>query len=158
LIFPTRDQLVVATERVSGRSFPTEVNVPINRWEDNGSFSARLHGNDCIHPAGTLWELTFLLPGINAAPRRYDVRGTDFNLNAERHVTRESFSEIETPRGVKDGVNRVFTLSFEPVPRNSLVLTLNRREVNCDIVEKTLTLLAHAPGPSDDLVARYRHG
>src|SRR5258708_6770752 len=48
----------------------------------DGSFTVNLQGNDTITPSGTLYAVTYYVPGSAVGPILYSITGTTFNLNS----------------------------------------------------------------------------
>ena len=73
------------------------------------------------------------------------------------------YADSETPTGLVDGFNSVFTLNFVPSPSTSLILFRNgllmRQGTDYSLGGKTISFfLGSVPQPSDLLVASYRYG
>lgn len=81
-------------------------------------------------------------------------------ITAASNGTSGSTPVQETPTGVLNGVNLVFTLSFTPSPSASLVVFLNGVEqvsgVDITVVSATITYTV-APASTDNMRATYTH-
>lgn len=109
-----------------------------------GHFSVELWGNDIIEPAGTVWSVSFRVPGISHRPRRYHITGTGANLNSLVPIKgvpepsdQRGWGKGEPPIGPVDGKNRRYRLPRTPA-RNQIVLPfldglLQEIGLDCDV-------------------------
>lgn len=97
-----------------------------------GHFSLLLWGNDSIEPAGTVWSVSFRVPGLSHPPRRYVIAGAEVNLNSlapvegvPKPADNRAWGKGEPPDGPVDGANRRFRLHRAPSSNQVAVAVLD---------------------------------
>ena len=99
--------------------------------------------------------ITFL---TGAVPQTNDVLAAFYRLAVT--IPGVGFVDQQTPSGVIDGVNAVFTLSQTPSPTTSLEVYRNglllSAGVDYTLSGMAITFIAVVPQPSDTLLCSYR--
>src|SRR6267142_1663727 len=109
----------------SGQSVLPSLDVPVN---SDGSFSAQVQANDGIIPAGTLYEVMFLISNVSAAPNFYNFTGTAVNLNT---LTPSTLPAFVSPNAVFS--NQLANLVFAGPPSGPSALPAFRPLVAADL-------------------------
>jgi hypothetical protein len=64
----------------NGRAVPLQYDFDVQL---DGSFTGVVESNDALEPEKTFYEVSFMVPTFQHAPRFYRITGTRFNLNSE---------------------------------------------------------------------------
>lgn len=145
--------------------FPNELGEVTGDYCGDGSDRHTAYKFTVRHPTTgkKLYETTAFVP--NQAVNLVDIAGnvcSTLSVAGQVSSLGVSFADDETPAGVVNGVNRVFTLAHAPTPSASLELSVNglryKEGVNYELVDDTITFaVGFAPQVGDTMSASYRY-